>query len=150
MDRLEAIGDPGLRDALLYARASALPARGREQRLREVGEQFGRRLADAARIRPVTDVARAFERVCEAVRSLGYQARIEHVAGDVAVIATPTCPLPPLVREVPEAAEIDRGMWAALVEAALRDVDAADVQCETQDCLDDHASCRVRLRLRAR
>jgi len=66
-----------------------------------------------------------------------------------AVIATPTCPLRPLVRELPEAAEIDRGMWAGLVEVALRDTAAAAVQCETQDCLDDHASCRVRLRLRS-
>jgi predicted ArsR family transcriptional regulator len=137
-------------ETLLRLLVDALPARGRERCLREVGEQFGRRLGDAAGIRPVGDVARAFDRVCDAVRSLGYQARVEHVTGDAAVIATPTCPLRPLVREVPEAAEIDRGMWAALVELALRDVDAADVQCETQDCLDDHASCRVRLRLRDR
>ena len=66
------------------------------------------------------------------------------------MIATPTCPLRPLVRELPEAAEIDRGMWAGLVESALLGADAADVQCETRDCLDDHASCRVLLRLRPR
>ena len=69
----------------------------------------------------------------------------EQAAGDSAVITTPTCPLRPLVRELPEAAEIDRGMWAGLVAVALRDADAADVECETRDCLDDHASCRVLL-----
>jgi len=136
-------------ETLLRLLVGALPARGRERRLREVGEEYGRTLAAAAGIRPVTDVSRALERVCEAVRRLGYQATVEQAVAEEAVIATPTCPLRPLVRELPEAAEIDRGMWAGLVEVALRDTAAAAVQCETQDCLDDHASCRVRLRLRA-
>jgi|SRR5438105_5861270 len=137
-------------EALLGLLVRAFPARGRDRRLREIGEEFGRTLADAAGIRPAGDVPRALERVCDAVRRLGYQARLEQAEGEQAVIATPTCPLRPLVRELPEAAEIDRGMWAGLVESALRDADAADVQCETRDCLDDHASCRVLLRLRPR
>lgn len=134
-------------ETLLELLVEALPARGRERRLREIGEQFGRALAGAAGIRPVADVPRALERVCEAVRRLGYQALVEEVADGGAVVATPTCPLRPLVRTLPEAAEIDRGMWAGLVESALRGTHAAEVQCETRDCLDDHASCRVLLRL---
>ena len=78
-----------------------------------------------------------------AVRRLGYQARLEHVDEHGAVIATPTCPLRPLVRERPEAAEIDRGMWAGLAGAALAGVEVRDVTCETRDCLADHAACRV-------
>jgi hypothetical protein len=59
------------------------------------------------------------------------------------VIATPTCPLRPLVVARPELAQVDRGMWCGLLEAALDDVHAAEIVCETRDCLDDHASCRV-------
>ena len=66
-----------------------------------------------------------------------------------AVIATPTCPLRPLVRARPEAAEIDRGMWASLAAHALTGAEVAQVQCETKDCLADHASCRVLLSLEA-
>lgn len=148
---LSAIEFPERRyESLLGLLVEALPARGRERRLREVGEEFGRRLAEAAGIRPVADASRALERVCDAVRGLGYQARLEHAAGDAAAIATPTCPLRPLVSVVPEAVEIDRGMWAGLVSVALRDAVAADVECETQDCLDGHASCRVYLKARKR
>src|SRR5205823_9437503 len=53
-------------EALLRLLVGALPARGRERRLREVGAEYGRTLAAAADIRPVADVARALERVCEA------------------------------------------------------------------------------------
>src|SRR5438105_914054 len=124
MDRLEAIGDPELRGALLFARSQARPVTADE-------------LAESQAVH--RNVARGrLERL------------VEQAGGEQAVIATPTCPLRPLVRELPEAAEIDRGMWAGLVESALRDADAADVQCETRDCLDDHASCRVLLRLRPR
>src|SRR5437868_838783 len=89
-------------ETLLGLLVGALPARGRERRLREVGEEYGRTLAEAAGIRPVTDVSRALERVCEAVRRLGYQASVEQAGAEEAVIATPTCPLRPLVRELPE------------------------------------------------
>ena len=69
------------------------------------------------------------------------------VEGGRAVIATPTCPLRPLVARRPEAAEIDRGMWAGLVERGLVGVRAESVRCETADCLDEHRSCRVVLEL---
>jgi predicted ArsR family transcriptional regulator len=124
-----------------------LPERGRRRALRRVGEDFGRELADAARLKPATTVRGGLERMCAAVRSLGFQASLRELDGDTAVIATPTCPLRPLVVERPEAAEIDRGMWAGLAERCLHGVHAAHVTCETANCLDDHASCEVVLRL---
>ena len=63
------------------------------------------------------------------------------------MISTPTCPLRPLVRVRPEAAEIDRGMWAALARHALAGVQAERIECETRDCFVDHASCRVLISL---
>jgi predicted ArsR family transcriptional regulator len=124
-----------------------LPARGREGSLRRVGEQFGRDLAAAARLHASRGVPRGLERMCAAVRSLGFQASLERVDGETATIATPTCPLRPLVIQRPDAAYIDRGMWAGLVECALRGVRAEHVQCETKDCLNGHASCVVTLKL---
>lgn len=124
-----------------------LPRRGRAQTLRRVGVDFGRELADAARLRPATTVRGGLERMCAAVRALGFQASLRELDGDTAVIATPTCPLRPLVMERPDAAEIDRGMWAGLVERSLQGVRAERVLCETANCLDDHASCEVVLRL---
>lgn len=225
MDELEAIGDPELRDALLFARGHARPvtadelaaaqevhrnvARSRLERLVEagllepayerrtgrtgpgagrpaktyavvpelsaiqfperhyealfallldgvsatklhaVGAAFGEQLAHAAGLKPVKTPARAFENVCEAVRSLGFQATLESADDREAVIATPTCPLRPLVRVDAKAAEIDRGMWAGLAVRALTGAQIDRVECETHDCLRDHASCRVRLALRA-
>jgi hypothetical protein len=88
--------------------------------------------------------------MCEAVRGLGYQASVVEVSDRGAVIATPTCPLRPLVRSHPETAEIDRGMWAGLAAAALAGHEVGEVLCETRDCFDDHASCRVLIELRTR
>lgn len=127
----------------------AMPGYRRPRRLREVGAAFGRRLADASQLRPANGLRAAVERVCVAVGTLGYQAAVEEVTAEGATIATPTCPLRPLVRARHETAEIDRGMWAALVECALPKLAAAGAVCETHDCLDDHASCRVLVSLRA-
>jgi hypothetical protein len=71
---------------------------------------------------------------------------VSEVSDDGAVIATPTCPLRPVVRARPDAAELDRGMWAGLTSEALG-VEVEHVECETGNCLDDHASCSVRIRL---
>ena len=68
------------------------------QTLREVGVAFGHELAQTARLRPATTLATGFDRMCAAVRSLGYQAAVSEVTESGAVIATPTCPLRPLVR----------------------------------------------------
>jgi predicted ArsR family transcriptional regulator len=145
---LVAIEFPARRyESLLGHVLDALPARGRRERLHEVGVAFGRDLATAAGLRPARSLPVGFERVCAAVGRLGYQASVEEVSADGAVIATPTCPLRPLVRARPEAAEIDRGMWAGLTAHALSGVEVARVECETRDCLADHASCRVLITL---
>ena len=128
--------------AILLARAPA-------GTLRVAGQEFGRALARDAGVRPSKRARAGLERACGAVRSLGFQASLERADEHEAVIATPTCPLRPLVREHPESAELDRGMWAGLVAASLDGVEAEDVVCETHDCLDDHAPCRVVLKLRA-
>jgi len=116
--------------------------------LREIGAAFGRGLARAADLRKSRSVAKGFERMCAAVRSLGYQATLESVSENDAVIATPTCPLRPLVVAQPAAAApIDRGMWAGLAESAVAGIRAEVVTCEANGCLDCHASCRVHMKL---
>jgi predicted ArsR family transcriptional regulator len=147
---LTAIEFPARRyESLLGHVLDAVPARARPVRLREVGEAFGAELAAAARLRPTSSPRAAFARVCAALGTLGYQASVEQASAEGAVIATPTCPLRPLVRARPEAVEIDRGMWASLAAHALSGAEVAQVQCETKDCMADHASCRVLLSLEA-
>jgi predicted ArsR family transcriptional regulator len=124
-----------------------LPPNRRPAILRRVGEGFGRDLARASELDQSDTLEPGLEHVCAAVRSLGFQASLERVDGDVAMISTPTCPLRPLVLERLEAAEIDRGMWAALVERGVRDVLAEDVTCETHTCLESGQACTVVLRL---
>jgi predicted ArsR family transcriptional regulator len=141
---------PGPSESLTALLVDAVAARGGERRFREVGARFGRGLARAARLRPTKNVEAGFERVCAAVRRLGYQATLDHADEQGAVIATPTCPLRPLVRARPEAVEIDRGMWAGLASCALEGVEIGRVRCETRDCFDDHASCKVVLELTKR
>jgi predicted ArsR family transcriptional regulator len=135
-------------ESLAAMLVEALAADGGPKRLREIGVAFGRELGRASGVRPVKKAETGFERLCEAVRSLGYQASLESVESTSAVIASPTCPLRPLVRARPEAVEIDRGMWAGLASCALAGVEAHAVSCETRDCFDDHASCKIRLQLR--
>jgi predicted ArsR family transcriptional regulator len=148
--QLESIEFPGQNESLAGLLVDALVARGGEAPLREVGVNFGRELARTARLRPAKTLETGFERVCAAVRRLGYQASLEHADEQGAVIATPTCPLRPLVRARPEAVEIDRGMWAGLASCALDGVEVDEVRCETRDCFDDHASCKVVLELTKR
>jgi predicted ArsR family transcriptional regulator len=226
VDRLEAVGDPGLRAALLFVRAEARPvtaddladaqgihrnvARSRlerlvaaglvdaaferrsersgpgagrpaktyraapdlsgiefparhyetllgllagqlpRERLRGVGAAFGQELAHAAGVRPTRRTAEGLERVCAALRSLGHQATLEQADRDEAVIATPNCPLRPLVVAQPDAVLIDEGMWAGLAEAALTGRHAEAIACEARGCLDEHASCRIHLHLQSR
>jgi len=146
---LEAIEFPKRRyETLLGLLVDAVPERGRKRTLHAVGAAFGNDLADAAGLRPSRSLRRGIESVCDAVRRLGYQASVEQIEKTTAVLATPTCPLRPLVRERPDAAEIDRGMWAGLVARALSDVSVGEVTCETRDCLVDHGSCRVLIELR--
>jgi predicted ArsR family transcriptional regulator len=148
--QLESIEFPERSESLAALLVDALAARGGEEPLREVGVDFGRKLARSAKLRPAKSLETGFERLCAAVRRLGYQASLEHADDKGAVIATPTCPLRPLVRARPEAVEIDRGMWAGLASSALDGVEVGQVRCETRDCFDDHASCKVMLELTAR
>ena len=134
--------------ALVARLLDELPAAGREQALRRAGEDFGRELARRAGLRPRARVEDGLERVCAAVRSLGFQATLDHLDGHTAVINTPTCPLRPLVFERPDAAHIDRGMWAGLIECALRGLRAETIECETHSCLEGSVTCSVVLRLR--
>jgi predicted ArsR family transcriptional regulator len=146
---LESIEFPRRRyEQLVGALLDALPARGRSQTLRAAGEAFGRELAAAAGLRRTRGLRAGLERMCDAVARLGFQASVVETGRGEAVIATPTCPLRPLVAARPEAAEVDRGMWAGLAERALVGVRADSVVCETENCADGHASCRVVLRLR--
>jgi predicted ArsR family transcriptional regulator len=148
--QLESIEFPGQNEWLMALLVDALTAKRGGKPLHDVGVAFGRELARAARLRPAKTLEAGFERVCAAVRRLGYQASLERVDDRGAVIATPTCPLRPLVRARPEAVEIDRGMWAGLASSALEGVDVGSVRCETRECFDDHASCKVVLELSRR
>jgi predicted ArsR family transcriptional regulator len=145
----EALEVPPRRFAALVAHlVDEVPADGREQALRRAGEEFGRDLARSAGVRPRARLEDALERVCAAVRSLGFNAVLDRVEGDTAVITTPTCPLRPLVLERPEVAHVDRGMWAGLVERGLRGARAETVDCESHSCLDGDEACAVVIRLR--
>jgi predicted ArsR family transcriptional regulator len=141
---LNAIQFPERRyESLLALLVDAVP----RKKLHAVGVAFGQDLARRAGLKAIKTPQRAFENVCDAVRSLGYQASLESADETCAVIATPTCPLRPLVREKPAAAEVDRGMWAGLVAHALAGWRVQRVDCETRDCLADHSSCRVLITL---
>jgi predicted ArsR family transcriptional regulator len=118
-----------------------------EERLDEIGVAFGRELAREAGMRPAARPATALARVCGALGALGFQASVEALEGDRAVVVTPTCPLRPLVVATPAGREVDRGMWSGLVGEALRD--ANGVRCETHDCLSGDSPCRVAIRLSA-
>jgi predicted ArsR family transcriptional regulator len=127
-----------------------VPRDGRDDALRSAGEDFGRHLARTAGLRPRASARVGLERMCAAVRSLGFHASLDSFDGDTAVISTPTCPLRPVVTERPEAALIDRGMWAGLVERGIRGARAEAVECETHACLDGRESCAVVIRVRKR
>jgi predicted ArsR family transcriptional regulator len=145
---LEGVEFPDRRLAeLIGVLVEKLPARVRERALREAGEDFGRRLAAAAPLKASANVRTGLERVCDALGSLGFQVSVDSVEGDRAILATPTCPLRPLVVKCPEVSGIDRGMWAGLVERGVRGVSAERVRCETPRCLTKDASCGILLSL---
>jgi predicted ArsR family transcriptional regulator len=110
-------------------------------RLQEIGAAYGRELAREARLRPAARPATGLGRVCDALGSLGFQASVESVEADRAVLVTPTCPLRPLVVTAPWAREVDQGMWRGLVAEALQG--QVHVRCETHDCLSGDSPCRV-------
>jgi predicted ArsR family transcriptional regulator len=116
------------------------------ERLAEIGVEFGRGLARETGLRSSARPAVALDRVCSALGTLGFQASVESVESDRAVLVTPTCPLRPLVVAAPATREVDQGMWRGLIGEALR---GASVRCETSDCLAADCSCRVVVELSA-
>jgi predicted ArsR family transcriptional regulator len=145
---LEGVEFPDRRLAeLITLLVEKVPARGRPKALREAGEEFGRRLATAAGLTPSRDPGAGLERVADALGSLGFQVSVVRHEGGRAELASPTCPLRPLVVKCPDAAGIDEGMWAGLVEQGVRGVSADRIQCETPRCLTEDAACSVLLSL---
>jgi predicted ArsR family transcriptional regulator len=133
-------------DDLVSLLVDALPARTRRSRLRRIGRTLADRLVAGTRLRAADDRRTALANLCAALGRAGFQASVERVSDEEAVLSSPTCPLRPLVVARPETAEIDRGLWSGLAGAALTDADAATIACETHNCLDGHASCRIVLR----
>lgn len=127
-------------ETLVALLAATVPKR----RLAEVGEEYGRTLARAARLRPG---AHPFERLCEALGRLGFQASVESSDDKGAVLVTPTCPLRPLVIADDAARAIDQGMWRGLVGSVLRA--PAEIRCHAEGCHAANESCRVAIRLRS-
>jgi predicted ArsR family transcriptional regulator len=145
---LEAVEFPERRLADLIALlVGKLPSRGREKALREAGVDFGRSLAAATRFKASGDARTGLERVCDALGSLGFQASLQSLAGDTAILVSPTCPLRPLVAKHPDASGIDRGMWAGLAERGVHGVRAERVKCETPSCLSEDEPCTIVLSL---
>jgi predicted ArsR family transcriptional regulator len=111
-----------------------------EQSLRRTGSEYGRLLARRTRLRQGRDLEHGLERLCRRLGDNGFQVSVIEATATEATLACPTCPLRPIVRLSPEAAILDRGMWAGLVESSLDGVTAADVMCSTEGCSDDHAT----------
>jgi hypothetical protein len=123
-----------------------LPERDRKPRLRRVGEDFGRELAAATGLTRLRSRRAGFEQLCRIAGAAGFQTTLVEQSGDRALLATPTCPLRPLVASRPDAAEIDRGMWAALVEASVAGIRAPELACQTEACGDARSPCRIEIR----
>jgi predicted ArsR family transcriptional regulator len=147
---LEGVEFPDRRLAeLIGLLVKKVPARGRSKALREVGEDFGRGLAAAASLKPAAHVGTGLERLCDALGSLGFQVSMVSLERDHAELASPTCPLRPLVVKCPDATDIDQGMWAGLLERGVRGVTADRVHCETPRCQSRDDACRIVLALAA-
>jgi len=129
--------------ALVGLLLEKIPERGRQRALREAGEAFGRRLAATARLQPLPSARAGLEQVCEALGALGFQVSVHSLEAEKVVLATPTCPVRPLVVEQPAAGEIDRGMWAGLVESSVRGINVDDVASDVSRCHCADASCRI-------
>jgi predicted ArsR family transcriptional regulator len=132
-------------DDLIGLVVDALPERGRGARLHDIGVEFGRLLARQARLRPADSFRGALRGVCRALGSLGYQAVLGEATDRSGVIRTATCPLRPLMHARGELAQLDRGMWAGLVAEAFPAVESEHVSCDTCDCQNEEAACRVLL-----
>ena len=118
-----------------------------ESSLRNAGIEYGRLLASRMRLRRASGVAHGLAGLCRRLGENGFQVTVVEATPMEVTLACPTCPLRPIVRVAPDGATLDRGMWAGLVERSLGNVAAADVTCSTEGCSDDHATCRIVIRL---
>ena len=64
----------------------SLPTRSRRERLRAIGIAFADELLRTVGLRPTKTLATGAERVCVAVRALGFHAAVSQVGGTAAVI----------------------------------------------------------------
>jgi predicted ArsR family transcriptional regulator len=134
-------------EQLIALLIEALPPRRREHSLRELGSQFGEQIAAEVGVRPQKTFAAALRTLCAALGRAGFQASVETGGDDWGILATPTCPLRPLVHARPKARVLDEGMWSGLARSAFRRSSNVDVACETAGCHEAGASCRISLRV---
>lgn len=130
-------------EALVARLLDALPQRGRAKQLDRVGYTFGLGLGEVARLRPGGTVRAALERLCRGLGRLGFQAAVESVSDDEAVIVSATCPLRPVVLSDADARALDAGMWRGLVAAVAGPTAGTTARCTTHNCLDATAPCRI-------
>lgn len=135
-------------ELLIGVLLDALPDRSRAERLWKAGRRLGAGLLCDPTVVPVPDPRAGLDQLCEALGQLGFQATVEAVGEERAVLATPTCPLRPLVMALPALAQLDRGMWCGLVESVIEGASVERGTCETHDCLDARGSCRIAIGLR--
>ena len=130
-------------EALVGSLVDALPQRGRTKHLDEAGYSFGLELGRAARLRPAATIRGALDRLCRGLGRLGFQAAVESVSEDEAVIVSATCPLRPVVTADSDVRALDAGMWRGLLAAAAGPTVATGARCTTHNCLDAQAPCRI-------
>jgi predicted ArsR family transcriptional regulator len=133
-------------EELVSLLAAALPDSSRADMLEDVGVRFGEQLAANAPVHAADDVPAALDALCCGLRRLGYQASVVEADADGGTLATPTCPLRPLMVSDPATHPLDKGMWRGLATAALAGHADFDVECSASQCGDEHASCQVHLR----
>jgi predicted ArsR family transcriptional regulator len=137
-------------EALIEVLVAALPRRRRAATLAEIGREYGTELARAAKMRRATTMPRGLDALCRGLGRIGFQARVESITDEQAVIVSATCPMRPLVVGDPTLRPLDTGMWHGLIAAAAGDAAAREVVCRTHDCLDAGAACRIVVTLRGR
>jgi predicted ArsR family transcriptional regulator len=124
-------------DRLVARLVDTVPA----EELPPVGEEFADDLVPTGSATKSRSLRKAAERACRDLGKLGFQAAVTDATDTQVTITTATCPLRPLVLANPAAAQIDRGLWTGLVKARLHG--SCRMTCDTHDCLDRDASCRV-------
>lgn len=130
-------------EKLIALLLDGLPGRRGTRQLAEIGSAFGAELAKAAALRPGPTLPTALAGMCRGLGRLGFQAHVESVGDQSAVIVSATCPLRPVVVADPRARALDQGMWQGLIAAAAGKETLKSTRCLTEGCLDDSAPCRI-------